>query len=167
MGGVLAELLAREGRQVTLVTPAAHVSAWTSTRWSSRASSGACSSSASSSSCRTRSRGAAAGAARVECVYTGRERELACDALVLVTARLPNDGLGEELLARRGEWAAAGVASVRIVGDAYAPGTIASAVWDGHRFAEELDGPEPDDAVPYRREVDRAAAAGSHCRTDA
>ena len=29
MGGVLAELLAREGRQVTLVTPAAHVSAWT------------------------------------------------------------------------------------------------------------------------------------------
>ena len=51
------------------------------------------------------------------------------------------------------EWAAAGVDSVRIVGDAYAPGTIASAVWDGHRFAEELDGPEPGDAVPFRREV--------------
>ena len=79
---------------------------------------------------------------------------------MLVTARLPNDGVGEELLARRGEWEAAGVASVRIVGDAYAPSTIAAAVWDGHRYAEELDGPEPGDQVPYRREVTELQPVG-------
>jgi len=153
LGGVLAELLAREGRQVTLVTPAASVSAWSANTMEQ---------------VRIQRRlleldvaletshavlGAAAGAVQVACAYTGRERELPADALLLVTARLPNDALGEELLGRRGEWAGAGIASVRLVGDAYAPGTIAAAVWDGRRYAEELDAPGPGDAVPYRREV--------------
>jgi dimethylamine/trimethylamine dehydrogenase len=40
------------------------------------------------------------------------------------------------------------------VGDAYSPGTIAAAVWDGRRYAEELDAPPGDpDAPPFRREV--------------
>ena len=48
MGGVLAELLASEGHEVTLVTPAARVSPiGPRTRWSRSASSGGCSSSAS------------------------------------------------------------------------------------------------------------------------
>jgi dimethylamine/trimethylamine dehydrogenase len=62
------------------------------------------------------------------------------DGLVLVTARLPNDALALEL-------------GATAIGDAYAPGTIATAVWDGRRYAEELDGDPPGDAVPYRREV--------------
>ena len=153
LGGVLAELLTREGRQVTLVTQAAHASAWSintmdQPRIQRRLLELGVTLELSHSVL-----GASAGEVLIECAYTERERQLPCDALVLVTARLPNDGLGEELLARRADWAAAGVDSVRIVGDAYAPGTIASAVWDGHRFAEELDGPEPDDAVPFRREV--------------
>ncbi|HEY2209085.1 MAG TPA: hypothetical protein VGH26_07310, partial [Gaiellaceae bacterium] len=79
-------------------------------------------------------------AARIVDVYTGRDQELLLDGLVLVTARLPNDSLALEL-------------GATAIGDAYAPGTIASAVWDGRRFAEELDGDPPGDAVPYRREV--------------
>ena len=43
--------------------------------------------------------------------------------------------------------------SVRAIGDAWAPGTIATAVWDGRRYAEELDGEEAGDEVPFRREV--------------
>jgi dimethylamine/trimethylamine dehydrogenase len=80
------------------------------------------------------------GAARVADVYTGRERELPLDGLVLVTARLPNDALALEL-------------GATAIGDAYAPGTIATAVWDGRRYAEELDGDPPGDAVPFHREV--------------
>jgi dimethylamine/trimethylamine dehydrogenase len=153
MGGVLAELLAREGRQVTLVTPAAHASAWTiNTMEQPRIQRRLLELGVTLELSHTLS-GSSVGAARVACVYTARERELGCDSLVLVTARLPNDGIGEDLLRRRSEWAAAGVRSVRIVGDAYAPGTIANAVWDGHRFAEELDDPGAGDAVPYRREV--------------
>jgi len=82
----------------------------------------------------------------------------ACDALVLVTSRLPSDALLEPLRD-------AGVA-VRAIGDALSPGTIAAAVWDGRRFAEELDDPAADDRdrPPFLREVvqlapDEAAVA--------
>ncbi len=87
------------------------------------------------------------GEARLVDVYTGRERELPLDGLVLVTARLPNDALALEL-------------GATALGDAYAPGTIATAVWDGRRFAEELDGDPPGDAVPFRREVVELARLG-------
>jgi dimethylamine/trimethylamine dehydrogenase len=43
---------------------------------------------------------------------------------------------------------------VRLVGDAWSPGTIAAAVWEGRRYAEELDGaPSDGDEPPFRREV--------------
>ena len=48
---------------------------------------------------------------------------------------------------------------MRAVGDALGPGTIAAAVWDGRRYAEELDEPSEPDAVPFRREVVRLAPA--------
>ena len=47
-------------------------------------------------------RGLAASARRsvtAACTYTGRETEIACDAVLLVTARLPNDGLYRDLKA--------------------------------------------------------------------
>ena len=50
-------------------------------------------------------------------------------------------------------WRDAGIVSVRALGDAWSPGTIAAAVWDGRRYAEELDGPDRGDAVPFLREV--------------
>jgi dimethylamine/trimethylamine dehydrogenase len=64
-----------------------------------------------------------------------------------VTARLPNDALALEL-------------GATAIGDAYAPGTIATAVWDGRRYAEELDGPPHGDNVPFRREVVELAPLG-------
>jgi len=73
-----------------------------------------------------------------------------------VTGRLPNDALA-------GERVAAGAdATVRLVGDAMSPGTIAAAVWDGRRYAEELDAPPADDTLPpFRREVVQLASAGT------
>ena len=41
--------------------------------------------------------------------------------------------------------------SVTKVGDCMAPGTIAAAVFEGHRYARELDEPNPAD-VPFKRE---------------
>ena len=43
------------------------------------------------------------------------------------------------------------------MGDAWAPSTIAAAVWAGHRYAEELDEP-PLPEVPFRREVTELSA---------
>ena len=54
-------------------------------------------------------------------------------------------------LARREDWADAGVLSVDVIGDAEAPGAIVHAVYAGHRYARELGEPRAD--VPFRRRV--------------
>ena len=58
-----------------------------------------------------------------------------------------------DLKARETEWADAGIKSVKLIGDANAPGPIAWATYAGHRYARELDGPDIGDALPFRREV--------------
>ncbi len=72
---------------------------------------------------------------------------------VLVTARLPCDELFLDLEQRKGDWSARGVRSVQCAGDAWAPTTIAGAVWAGRRYAEDLDAPGPPSRDRgYRRE---------------
>jgi dimethylamine/trimethylamine dehydrogenase len=76
-----------------------------------------------------------------------------CDAVVLVTARLPNEALWLDLKAREESWRDHGIQSIKTIGDAQAPAAIAWATYAGHRYAEELDAPELGDALPFRREV--------------
>jgi dimethylamine/trimethylamine dehydrogenase len=148
LGGAVAELLAREGRNVTLVTPAALVSEWSvNTMEQPRIHR------------RLVEAGVelviahdllevAAGEARLADTFTDRERTIPVESLVLVTARLPNDALALEL-------------GATAIGDALAPGTIASAVWDGRRYAEELDTAPRGDDLPFRREVVKLAESVS------
>ena len=144
LGGALAELLAGEGRHVTLVTPAALVSEWTvNTMEQPRIHRRLVEAGVELVTAHALT-AVHAGEALLRCTFTARESALPLDALVLVTARLPSDDLALEL-------------GVRAVGDAFAPGTIATAVWDGRRYAEELDGAPSGDAVPFRREVARLA----------
>ncbi len=157
LGGALAELLAAEGRAVTLVTPASRVSEWTvNTMEHPRIHRRLVEMGVELVTAHALA-GVDGGTARLACAYTRRERSLACDAVVLVTARLPQDAIVEELVARRDEWADGGLLSVCAVGDALAPSTIAAAVWDGRRYAEELDAPDAGDGVPFLREVVRLA----------
>ncbi|CAN5236573.1 NAD(P)-binding protein [soil metagenome] len=95
--------------------------------------------------------GYADGTLSVEHTWSGKLRELECAALVLLTARLPNEALLLALRGREQEWSDAGLRSVRAIGDADAPGLIAHAVYAGHRYARELDAPVDRDAVPFRR----------------
>ena len=88
-------------------------------------------------------------------IWDGRSRQLPCAALIAVTARLPDDALYQGLLARETDWSAAGVQSVRCIGDAEAPGLIAHAVYAGHRYARALDEPATDE-VPFKRHFHRA-----------
>lgn len=149
LGGVLAELLAASGRRVTLITPATMVSAWTAnTMEQPRIHRRLVDAGVQLTLSQVLS-GADASGVRLACAYTGQETALAADALILVTARLPQARLVGELAALE-----SGL-QVRAIGDAYAPGTIASAVWDGHRYAQELDDPAAmdRDRVPLRREI--------------
>jgi len=149
MGGVLAELLAEQGRHVTLVTPAPAVSAWTENTMEQPRIHRRLVAAGVEIVLSHRVLGAAIGELELQCVLTDRPRTIVADALVPVTARLPNDALITDLAARPTELV------VEAIGDALAPGTIASAVWDGHRYAEELEEPRSaeGDLPPYKREL--------------
>lgn len=61
-------------------------------------------------------------------------------AVVLVTSRDPVDDLYQELMAQPQRLNDSGIRTVTVIGDAKVPDTIASAVFDGHRYARELEG---------------------------
>jgi len=154
MGGVMAELMADKGFRTTYVTPASEVSTWTRNTMEQHFI-----------QARLLEKGVEIrafasldaiepGVAVTSCVFTGRESRIEADAVVLATARLPNEGLFLDLKARAADWADAGVETVTAIGDALAPATIAHATYAGRRFAEELDeAPLPEGALPFRREI--------------
>jgi dimethylamine/trimethylamine dehydrogenase len=158
MGGVLAELMARQGAKVTLVTPSAYVSDWTRNTLEQGAIHRRLAELGVEIVLNRTVTRIAAGGIKTACVYTGAEQEMAADAVVLVASRQQNDDLWQELKARRNEWADNGIRSIRVIGDAEAPGPIAWATYAGHRFARELDEPDIGDALPFRREVTALAA---------
>jgi dimethylamine/trimethylamine dehydrogenase len=87
----------------------------------------------------------------LENVYTLSEEEKQVDGLVLITARIPNDDLYYKMESRANALSSAGIKSLARIGDCLAPGTIASAVFSGHKFAREFDEPDRGDA-PFKRE---------------
>jgi dimethylamine/trimethylamine dehydrogenase len=153
MGGVVAELLAAKGCAVTLMTPSAYVSNWTNNTLEQAA---------------IHARLVDAGVDIVlnralvridqgeiisECIYSGKSSSLSTDSVVMVASRRANDDLWQQLSEREAEWAAHGIKSIKVIGDAQSPAPIAWATYAGHRYARELDGPDVGDALPFRREV--------------
>ncbi len=149
MGGVIAELLAENGCEVTLMTPASTISAWTEftleqdriykrmldlnvTLLPHHA--------LASHSPRT---------AVVSHVITNAETTLDCDSIVLVTERFPNDSLYHEL---KPALEGGRLKSLRLIGDAEAPGIIAQAVFSGHLAARGFDEFIDPDVTPFRIE---------------
>ena len=76
---------------------------------------------------------------KLECVYTGRERLIAAQSIVMVTSRQPNDSLYSDLLEFDYNQNLSRPKSIRRIGDCDAPAIIAAAVFAGHRYARELE----------------------------
>jgi dimethylamine/trimethylamine dehydrogenase len=148
LGGVLAELLAQNGCEVTLVTPAPMVSYWTQFTLEQA---------------RIQARLMKMGVtlfpqtllveiqpASVALTHslTGESTNLPREAVVLVTDRISNDTLFYEL----GPALDAGkLSTLRVIGDAEAPNIIAQAVFSGHLAAREFD-EAPVEGTPFRIE---------------
>ena len=136
MGGVLAELLAKQGCQVSLVTPAPMISYWSQFTLEQE---------------RIQHKLMKLGVklypqhilSEIEnsCVslintISGEGIERQRDGIVLVSDRISNDSMYYELKPALGEgdlW------SLRVIGDAEAPNIIAQAVFSGHLAAREFD----------------------------
>ncbi len=156
MGGLMAEMMRAEGRAVTLVTPEAVASQWTyytleQTRIQRRLMEmgveivplhGL------SEIADTR--------VTLECVYTERPREIPAAAVIMVTMRKPIDTLYHAVEERLAAGAGAAPKTLCRIGDCLGPGTIAAAVYGGHRYARELGAPVSD-APPFRRELPQIA----------
>lgn len=153
MGGVLAELLVQKGAAVTLVTPAAYVSEWTNNTLEQAAIHKKLANLGVNIVLNKGVRSIATDGVNTECTFTSTISKIDCDAVVLVTARQPDDSVWHELKARQTEWSDHGIKSIKVFGDAEAPGPIAWATYAGHRYARELDEPDIGDALPFRREI--------------
>ena len=151
LGGSMAEVLVGEGYSVVLVTPEPEASAWThKTMEQHRIQAQLLELGVEIVVAHAVDR-VVPGGVVLTCAYTSRESTLDCDAAVFVTSRLPNESLAVDLLDRSEEWDARGVKTVRAIGDAFSPGSIAAAVWDGRRFAEDIDRIEQD--TPFPRNI--------------
>ena len=145
MGNIIAELLRGEGHEVTLATPGTCVAKWTEYNLEQEkierrmVDLGI--------EILARHRLSAVGDGTVEMVeMVARTTVTRPGTVVSVTARLPIDEL-YYALAADGD-----VPSVKRIGDCYGPATIAAAVYEGHRYARELDTDVDPDAVPFHRE---------------
>jgi dimethylamine/trimethylamine dehydrogenase len=82
----------------------------------------------------------------------GEPWSAACDGVVLVTQQASQDTLYRELAGDEAALTAAGIGGLYRIGDAVAPRMISEAIFDGHRLAREIDGEDPGQPAPYRRE---------------
>ena len=146
MGGVLAELLRKEGCTVTIVTPAPLVSIFTKNTLEQLKIHQRLAGLGVTIIANRAVNAVAADHVITACIFTGIETSLACDAVILVTARDPEEALFAQLKKK-------GLDTAR-AGDCFAPGTIAAAVYAGRRYAEELGLPPIDHLeLPFKRQV--------------
>ena len=161
MGGLMAEVLVDMGCETHYLTPACEVSTWTRNTMEQHFIQARLIEMGVKVHPFANLDAIAEDGITASCVFTERAEEVDVDAVMLVTSREPEDRLARDLEARAALWQDAGVESVETIGDAFAPATIAHAVYAGRRYAEELDGePVTGDVVPFRREIAELSAPG-------
>jgi dimethylamine/trimethylamine dehydrogenase len=140
MGGAIAELLRKSGCDVTIVTPASEISSYTAKTLEQHAIQKRLLELGVSLETAHNLRSVSSSTAEIECIYTGRVREIECFASVLVTMRTPLDTLWKSN------------PNLDRIGDVIGPSTIAAAIYSGHLYAQELGNPTSNE-VPFRREL--------------
>ena len=151
LGGVIAEKLRREGHEVLLVTPAATISSWSEWTLEQEQTQKLLIELGVEFATQTDLVSADAGMVELTCVFTDRRTEKDCDSLVLISERIPNDKLYHSLQEKSENLSAAGIKTLKCIGDCLAPSTIAAAVYSGHLAARELESDQQEE-VPFLRE---------------
>ena len=153
MGALVAERIRQNGLEVTLVTTETEVSSWTQNTLEQH---------------RIQSHVLALGIKvitahnltqinqqniELSCIYSDTMKSIEASTVVLVTSRSPNESLYLNLTADDDQLAKSTVKSVLAIGDCACPSTIASAVYEGHKVAQEMDAPPENPDMPFRREI--------------
>ena len=151
LGGVIGELLSAAGHAVTIVTPETVVADWTRYTLEQGHIEARLKQAGITILTRRNVVRVSAGEVVVLNAMTDQE-EVLPGSIVSITMRLPDDVLYSDLMALGDGPQNAGIKSIRRIGDCYGPSLIASAVYEGHRYARELDTDVDIDVVPFKRE---------------
>ena len=154
MGGVLAELLATTGCNVSLVTPAPLISYWSQFTLEQERIQGKLMRLGVKLYTQNVLSAIGKDCVRLSNVISGNEIELPRYGVLLVSDRTPNDSLFQSLKPALDEGK---IKSLRIIGDAEAPNIIAQAVFAGHIAAREFD-EEKIEGTPFK--VERVSIPG-------
>jgi len=152
MGALIAEKLKLDGHQVTLVTSASEVSAWTKNTLEQHRIQAHILELGIDVVTAHNLASVSHGNITISCVYSEKEQSLEANSVVLVTSRTPDEELYLGLTEDPGGLENSGIKSVTVIGDCLCPSTIASAVYEGHRVAQEFDAPPQNPDMPFRRE---------------
>jgi len=158
MGNVMAEVLRKAGREVTLVTPDADIAAFSKITLEMDRVYRHMDELGIAMITHHNLEEVGDGQVLLRHVRTDREMTLPANGVVMVTARLPNSGLYDALMADEAKLAEAGIKSVTRIGDCNAPAAIVHATYAGHRYARELD-TAPSDRL-FRHELPYLHAEG-------
>jgi dimethylamine/trimethylamine dehydrogenase len=148
MGGVLAVLLAEQGNKVILVTPAPLISYWSQYTLEQERVQHQLMKLGVKLYPQTVLSQIGKDHVRLTNKISGEEIELRREGVILISDRIPNDSL---YLAIKPALSEGRLQSLRIIGDAEAPNTIAQAVFSGHLAAMEFD-EEPVEGTPFKVE---------------
>jgi len=148
MGGVLAELLATQGCQVTLITPAPLVSYWSQFTLEQERIQHKLTKLGVRIFARTVLSEIQNDCVRMTDMVSGNETEFPRDGIVLVSDRISNDSMYYELKPALDKGR---IHSLRLIGDAEAPNIIAQAVFSGHLAAREFE-EEKLEGTPFKVE---------------
>jgi dimethylamine/trimethylamine dehydrogenase len=151
MASVIAQKLRTDGVEVTLISPNSVVAAYSSATSEQRQTQVGLLEAGVSIRTNRAISDFDGNSVDMKCTYTGRPEATPARSLVVVTAREPDDRLYYDITSDAVRLAERGIRSITRIGDALAPGTIAAAVYAGHRVAREMQGNGPV-AEPYRRE---------------
>lgn len=151
LASALAEMLSLRGAEVTFVTPADNVAAWTHNTLEQKRIQTRLLSLGVNVICNRNIISVDRGRFSLACSYTGATEVIGAEALLPVTSRQSRDQLYHDLQDRSGEFADLGIKSVTRIGDCFVPASIAAAIYSGHLYARQLDMPG-DLWTDFRRE---------------
>ena len=151
---MLADHLSSNGCNINFVTPASVVSPWTESTLEQARVQRALLNQGVEITCNKTITSGESQSLIIECVFTGKKTTIDCKTIIMVTERIPNCSLYDELILQEEALGESSKKHIKLLGDAEAPGLIADSIFSGHLAAENFE--TPDEVIEkaiYMREM--------------
>jgi dimethylamine/trimethylamine dehydrogenase len=142
LAGVIADHLSSDHQEIIFITPASVVSPWTESTLEQKRIQKALLVSGVKVICNKTIDKAEGSNLSLQCIFTGEITFLKCAAIVMVTERIPNTTLYDQLIEQENSAEKRETKHIQLIGDAESPGLIADAVFLGHLAAQNFEEPE-------------------------